>query len=120
MARRHVELVRRFPSSEERMEVSTVQLEGADAFDLGESYRVHRQPFHFREANRFSNQVKWARWLTSFGRQTVDVMHCGNIRPAGYAVWWASRRLHVPYIIYVNGGDLLREKRKIAASALKR
>ena len=120
MARRHVELARRFPSGDERMEVSTVQLEGADAFDAGEPYRVHRQPFHFREANRFSNQVKWARWLTSFGRKTVDVLHCGNIRPVGYSVWWASRRIHVPYVIYVNGGDLLREKKKMAASAMKR
>lgn len=120
MARRHVELVRHFPGSDERMEVSTVQLESGDAFDLGEPYRVNRQPFHFREANRFSNQVKWARWLTDFCDKNVDVLHCGNIRPSGYAVWWANRRLHVPYIVYVNGGDLLREKKKISASALKR
>lgn len=120
MARRHVELVRRFPDADEKMEVSTVQLDGAASFDLEESYHVHRQRFTFREANRFSNQVAWARWLTSFSRNTVGVLHCGNIRPCGYAVWWASRRLQVPYIVYVNGGDLLRERQKIAASAFKR
>ncbi len=120
MARRHVELVRRFPDADNRMEVSTVSLEGDEAFDAGESYRVHRQQFYFREANRLSRQIKWGRWLTGFSRDTVDVLHCGNIRPAGYAVAWASKRLGIPYIVYVNGGDLLRERKKASSSALKR
>ena len=58
MARRHVELVRRFSNETESMNVSTVQLDGADAFDRGESYRIFRQPFHFREANRFTRATK--------------------------------------------------------------
>jgi phosphatidylinositol alpha-1,6-mannosyltransferase len=120
MARRHVELVRRFSNDAHSMEVSTVSLEGDAGFDAGEPYRIHRQPFHFREANRFSNQLKWARWLTRFSRKTVDVLHCGNIRPSGYAVWWASRRLGIPYIVYVNGGDLLREQKKAAGNVMKR
>lgn len=120
MARRHVELVRRFPDSDNAMEASTIRLDGADVFDAGERYRIHRQPFHFREANRLSNQMRWARWLTGFSRDRVDVLHCGNIRPAGYGVAWASRRLGIPYIVYVNGGDLLRERKKASNSALKR
>ena len=120
MARRHVELCRRFADSSNSMEVSTVKLKGAEEFDRGEAYPIHRQPFHFREANRFANQVKWARWLTTFGRSSVDVMHCGNIRPVGYAVSWVHARLGIPYIIYVNGGDLLREQRKTAKSLVKR
>src|SRR6476660_1061886 len=40
-------------------------------------------------------------------------MHCGNIRPVGYAITMAHRRLELPYLVYVNGGDLLREKVKI-------
>jgi glycosyltransferase involved in cell wall biosynthesis len=120
MARRHVELCRRFEDSENTMEVSTVALDGAAAFDRGEAYRIYRQPFHFREANRFSNQVKWARWLTTYGRDFVDVIHCGNIRPVGYAVSWAHSRLKIPYIVYVNGGDLLREQNKAEKSRLKR
>jgi phosphatidylinositol alpha-1,6-mannosyltransferase len=47
-------------------------------------------------------------------------MHCGNVRPCGYAVWWTYRRLSVPYVLYVNGGDLLHERRKSGRSALKR
>jgi Glycosyltransferase len=102
------------------MSVSTVQLDGAEDFDSGEAYPIHRQPFHFREANRFANQVKWGRWLTKFGKDSIDVIHLGNIRPVGYAVSWAHARLRVPYMLYVNGGDLLREQRKTADSGMKR
>ncbi|HEY0243514.1 MAG TPA: glycosyltransferase family 4 protein [Gemmatimonadaceae bacterium] len=120
MARRHVELVRRFSADSSEMEVSTVRTDGDQDFDRFEDYRIHRQPFHFREANRFSNQVKWARWLVTHCRDNIDVIHCGNIRPVGYAVSWASMRLGIPYIVYVNGGDLLREKQKASQSSLKR
>lgn len=120
MARRHVELVRRYSADPDEMEVSTVRLDGDADFDRFEDYEIHRQPFHFREANRFVNQMKWARWLVGYCRDRIDVIHCGNIRPAGYAVWWASVRLGVPYVVYVNGGDLLREKQKASQSFLKR
>jgi phosphatidyl-myo-inositol dimannoside synthase len=120
MARRHVELARRFSNGTESMEVSTVDLDGAGEFDKGEPYTIHRQPFHFREANRFANQIKWAGWLTRYCRDRVGVVHCGNIRPVGYAVAWASMRVGIPYIVYVNGGDLLREQQKASKSALKR
>jgi phosphatidylinositol alpha-1,6-mannosyltransferase len=112
MARRHVELCRRFPDDGNRMAVSTVQLDGASEFDSREEYPINRQPFHFREANRFTNQVRWASWLAANGRRLADVLHCGNIRPVGYSVLWAASRLSVPYLVYVNGGDLLREKQK--------
>ncbi|MFL5482260.1 MAG: glycosyltransferase family 4 protein [Gemmatimonadaceae bacterium] len=121
MARRHVELCRRFGDGEDTvMSVSTVASPGADAFDQHEGYRIFRQPFPFQRANRFSNQLRWARWLTSNRATNVDVLHCGNIRPVGYGVRWANRRLGLPYLVYVNGGDLLRERRKAERSAVKR
>jgi phosphatidylinositol alpha-1,6-mannosyltransferase len=120
MARRHVELCRRFGDASNSIAVSTVRLDDAAEFDAAEKYRIYRQPFHFREANRFANQVRWARWLTNFGKNSVDVIHLGNIRPVGYAVSWAHSRLRVPYMLYVNGGDLLREQRKAAESEVKR
>ena len=120
MARRHVELVRRFATATESMEVSTVTLENAASFDNGEPYRIHRQPFHFHQAKFLTSQIKWARWLTRHAPGNVDVMHCGNIRPAGYPVLWAKRRLGIPYLVYVNGGDLLRELQKTSSSRLKR
>jgi phosphatidylinositol alpha-1,6-mannosyltransferase len=101
------------------MSVSTVANEAAAAFDAGENYVIERQPFPFSRANRFANQVRWAHSLVKRGGREADVIHCGNIRPVGYAVQWAHRRLGTPYLIYVNGGDLLRERRK-ATNPLKR
>lgn len=121
MARRHVELCRRFGDGDETaMSVSTVASRGADAFDAHESYRIYRQPFSFDRANRFANQLRWARWLTSRRAPEFDVLHCGNIRPVGYAVRWVHRKQRTPYLVYVNGGDLLRERRKARQSAIKR
>lgn len=117
MARRHAELVRRYP---EPMSVSTVAAPEGARYDAAEDYAIERQPFGFNRANRFLNQVRWARWLVDRCRDRVSVMHCGNIRPVGYAVWWAHKRLRIPYVVYVNGGDLLREREKAAKSALKR
>ncbi len=102
------------------MSVSTVAARDAAVFDEHESYNIYRQPFPFDRANRFSNQLRWASWLTSRRSPDFDVLHCGNIRPVGYAVRWANRKLRIPYLVYVNGGDLLRERRKAERSALKR
>ena len=118
MARRHVELCRRFADAANSIAVSTVANPDAESFDAKENYAIARQAFPFSRANRFANQVRWAHSLVADWRD-VDVMHCGNIRPVGYAVQWAHRRLGVPYFVYVNGGDLLRERRK-ADNPLKR
>ena len=121
MARRHVELCRRFDDGDETtMSVSTVAAPHAKDFDEQETYNIYRQPFPFERANRFSNQLRWASWLTSGRSPDFDVIHCGNIRPVGYAVRWANRELRTPYLVYVNGGDLLRERQKAERSALKR
>jgi glycosyltransferase involved in cell wall biosynthesis len=109
MARRHVELCRRFGDAANTMEVSTVASPNAVRFDAGERYAIHRQPFPFSQAKLFANQLRWARWLHSRGRKNFDVFHCGNIRPVGYAVALAHYTRRVPYLVYVNGGDLLRE-----------
>ena len=120
MARRHVELCRRFGDGDETtMSVSTVGSPNADAFDRHEDYNIYRQPFPFARANRFSNQLRWARWMTSSRSPDFDVLHCGNIRPVGYGVGWANRKLGTPYLVYVNGGDLLRERSKAKRSKLK-
>jgi phosphatidylinositol alpha-1,6-mannosyltransferase len=127
-ARRHLELVRRYP---EPMSVSTVAapavIDGmsrppADIArcDAAEEYLIERQPFSFAHAKWFLNQIRWGRWLVQRCRDRVDVMHCGNIRPVGDAVWWAHKRLRIPYVVYVSGDDLLREQNGIRASRLRR
>lgn len=118
MARRHVELCRRFAPDE--IVVSTVASSRAGEFDGGEGYQIARQPFPFAQAKRFSNQLAWGMDLAARCRAGVDVIHLGNVRPCGYAVALASRRAHTPYLIYVNGGDLLREIRMTDAQAMKR
>ncbi len=118
MARRHVELCRRFAPDE--ITVSTVASPGADSFDRGEEYAIARQPFPFAGAKRFANQLAWAGDIARRARAGLDLVHVGNIRPCGYAVQLATRRVDIPYIVYVYGGDLLRELDKTARSWVKR
>jgi phosphatidylinositol alpha-1,6-mannosyltransferase len=106
MARRHVELCRHFPAGE--IAVSTVASHHATGGDAAEPFPIAREPFDFAHAKVFTNQLRWARSLIA-ARGSYDVLHCGNARPVGYAVWWAARRTGAPYLVYVNGGDVLRE-----------
>ena len=116
IARRHVELCRRI--SPEPVVVSTVAAPDAEAFDRGESYRIVREAFPFDRAKLLQNQIQWARTLASLSRE-ADIVHCGNIRPAGYPSWWVHARYGTPYLLYVNGLDLMRERQK-AEGWLKR
>jgi hypothetical protein len=91
--------------------VSTVSHPAASTFDATEQYPISRQPFSLSAAKRVANQIRWARALPRTG-----ILHCGNIRPAGYPVWSMRR----PYVVYVYGLDLLKERRKISTNLLKR
>lgn len=114
MARRHVEVCRHL--APDQVVVSTVAARRNSDFDAGEDYPIHRQKFAFPQANRVGNRVGWARDLVSMARHS-DVIHAGNIRGSGYAAWWAAGRAKIPYLVYVNGGDLLREKKKASSLA---
>src|SRR5678816_2866765 len=65
MARRHVELCRRFGDASVTMDISTVRADGAEEFDAGEPNSINRQPFSFSQAKLFTNQLRWATWLLS-------------------------------------------------------
>ena len=114
MARRHVELCRRFGDRAVTMDVSTVKADGAAEFDAGEPNRINRQPFYFSQAKLFTNQLRWTRWLLSSAQNDVRVIHCGNVRPVGYAVILANLFRRIPFLLYVNGSDLLREQRALS------
>ncbi len=116
MARRYTELVRAYGDP---MDVSTLAHNGYEATTSFLGNMVYRQPFALDTSKRATSQARWARWLVPRAR-TVDVLHCGEIRPVGYAVAWAHLRTRVPYVLYVNGGDLLREKEKTSRSITKR
>ena len=110
MARRHVELCRRFTPDE--VSVSTIAAGAAGLeFDRLESYPIARQPFSADEAKLLVNQMRWARCIDRWCRGGGGLIHLGNIRPCGYAVGLGTLLTGTPYLIYVNGGDLLRERR---------
>jgi len=116
MARRHVELCRRF--SPERVTVSTVFAgSAAQVFDGTEGYAIVRQPFAASEAKLFVNQLRWSRSIDRWCRNGGGLVHLGNIRPCGYAVGLGTLLTGSPYLIYVNGGDLLRELRFVRQAA---
>lgn len=119
MARRHVELCRRL--AHEGMTVSTVAASDAQQFDREEPYSIERESFTSRRAKTVANRWRWARSISRRAAE-ADVIHCGNIRPCGLSVLMARRsaRTRVPFLLYVNGGDLLKEREKITASAMKR
>lgn len=114
MARRHVEVCRRL--AQESVTVSAVAATDGGVFDRGESYVIRRQPFGFSRSKRTGNRLRWARDVAALAREH-DIIHAGNIRGSGYATWWGARKARVPYLLYVNGGDLLREKRKAKSLA---
>lgn len=116
MARRYTELVRAYGDP---MDVSTLAHDGCEATTRFLGNVVYRQPFALDTSKRAISQAQWARWLVTRAR-SVDVLHCGEIRPVGYAVGWAHIRTRIPYVLYVNGGDLLRETEKTSRSVTKR
>lgn len=118
MARRHVELCRRFAPDE--VVVSTVASSRAGAFDDAERYPIVREAFPFSAAKRFVNQLRWSESLVRHVRAGAQVLHLGNVRPCGYAAWTAAWRTGVPYVVYVYGGDVLHDFRKTRASRIKR
>jgi len=118
MARRHVELCRRFPAEE--LTVSTIAAGPAGPqFDRGESYPIVRQPYPAAGAKLLVNQVRWSWSIDRWCRNGGGIVHLGNIRPCGYAVGLGTLLTGTPYLIYVYGGDLLRERR-FATQAARR
>jgi glycosyltransferase involved in cell wall biosynthesis len=116
MARRYTELVRAYGDP---MDVSTLAYDSCEATSSFLGNAVYRQPFALDASKRATNQARWARWLVTTA-SSVDVFHCGEIRPVGYAVGWAHIRTRIPYVLYVNGGDVLREQEKTRRSFTKR
>ena len=117
MARRHVEICRRL--APDPVTVSTVSAPGDGTFDAGEAYAVHRQPFAFGDAKLLPNLLSWARWLVRNGAR-FDLIHSANLRPSGYPALWAARRRALPFLLYVNGADVLLERRKAATNRFTR
>ena len=110
MARRHVELCRRFPRERSPCRRSTPARAGWRS-TAAKDYPIERQPFPAEKAKLLVNQLRWSRSIDRWCRGGGGLVHLGNIRPCGYAVGLGTLLTGTPYLIYVNGGDLLRERR---------
>lgn len=83
--------------------------------------RVHRMSFTLSQAHRPANIYRWIRWAGQHvALRETAVVHVANIRSAGYVAAWLRRNAGVPYLVYVHGKDLMKERRKSAASVLVR
>lgn len=116
-ARRFVALVRRYPDP---MSVSTVATRDSARHDANEDYKIERQPFTRDSASSLINRVRWERWLAKRCQGRVHVLHCGDIEVAGRIVWRTHKRLRIPYVVYVNAGELSRMREKARRSRLGR
>ena len=116
-ARRHVALVRRYP---EPMSVSTVAARDFARHDAKEDYKIERQSFAHDHAGSFINRLRWERWLTKRCRGRVHVLHCGDISVVGRVVWRTHKRLRIPYVVYVNAGELSRLRDRAKRSRMVR
>ncbi len=119
IARLHGELARRYPPGE--LIVSTPQ--DPDAADVDGQFRgtVDRLPLGRRTAKSLPGLLLWSRRAAALARtHHVRVVHCGNVKPAGYPARWVYERTRVPYTIFLYGADLLSEQHKSHASRFKR
>jgi glycosyltransferase involved in cell wall biosynthesis len=112
-ARRHVALVRRYP---EPMSVSTVAARDSGRYDAAEDYKIERRSFGHDEAMSFMRRIRWERWLTSRCRDRVHVLHSGDIGVAGRIVRRTHKRLRIPYVVYVDSGELCRARERAKRS----
>lgn len=105
IARLYAELCDRIP----HVDVSTVAAPNAQANEPS----VHRMSFGFGGAHRPINILRWTHWARRFVRaHQIELVHVGNIRPSGYVAAMLRRQLGIPYVVYVHGKDLLKERRK--------
>lgn len=117
MARMYGELCSRFPT--DGVEVVTVrQSYGGGPLELPQGLRIVRMPWPQPAAKTLLNVMRWTAWLAPRLRDgSITALQAGNIRPTGYIASWAGARHHVPYVIYVHGKDLMKERRRANASA---
>jgi phosphatidylinositol alpha-1,6-mannosyltransferase len=119
IARLHGELAKRFPRGE--LVVSTPSDPDAEEVDAGLGATVERLPIGASRTKTLPGLLLWSRRAASLARRhKAGFVHCGNVKPAGYPARWVFERVHVPYSLFLYGGDLLSEQHKIRQSPLKR
>lgn len=83
--------------------------------------RVDRLPVSVRRARTLQGVARWTRRaLTLADRFGVDLIHCGNLKPAGPVGAAAGAFRGIPYVLACYGRDVLAETHKARRSWLKR
>ena len=116
-ARRHVELARRYP---EPMSVSTVEAADHARHDAREDYAIERQHIGYRNAASILSRLRWERWLAERCTGRIHVLHAGDVNVVGRVVWRTHKRLRIPYVVYVDAGELRRIRERSRRSRLAR
>jgi phosphatidylinositol alpha-1,6-mannosyltransferase len=94
--RRYANLCRSFP--EGSIEVCTSRREGAEDFDRGERYPIHRMPVAPHGERRPLGFLRWTRWtLRRLRRGDVGVIWVGDLHSTGRMALLAKRLTGVPY-----------------------
>lgn len=75
------------------------------------SHRLRTIPGLIRWAHRGSKLVL---------RHQPEFLWAGNLKPAGHVTHWLARRHRLPYGVILYGSDVLRLKRQVERSAMKR
>ncbi len=113
IARLYGELCRHWSHGE--IEVSTVAVSADDPGSGGVAIPdvpIHRMSFDRARGARLTSVARWIRRTERRLRAgDVDVLFAGNIRPGGYVGAWLDHRRGVPYVLYVHGKDVLKERR---------
>ncbi len=113
----YLNLLARFPRGS--VEVSTVRAPAGWRDEL--PFPVRRMPFGFRESSRIQNVARWTLLTRRHARECgAEVVQIGTLRPAGAVGAWLRRSAGLPYVVYVHGKDVLKERRKVGRSALYR
>jgi phosphatidylinositol alpha-1,6-mannosyltransferase len=115
IAELYLNLLARFPPGS--VEVSTVRAPAGtlDVFP----FPVLRMPLGFRESSRAPGLARWFLQVRRRVREGGhDALQIGTLRPAGPIGAWLQRLQGTPFVIYVHGKDVLKERGKVERSRL--
>ncbi len=118
MARMYGELCARFPPGS--VEVCTIAESGPSG-SVSAQLEPHRMPFSRRQARTLTTVIRWTRWTQRHLRERAfSLIQVGNIRPCGYIAAWLQARHCIPFVLYVHGKDVRKERIRSAHSARAR
>jgi len=103
------------------MLVSTGIAPGAEPMTAGNIGQVDRLSIASDRLRALPGLIRWARRGNALvERHQPAFLWAGNLKPAGHVARWLGRRHGVPYGLILYGSDVLRLRRQVERSAVKR